>query len=104
MAKITIDTDYLTGYRTFIAGGLTCIFGLLATTDWVSFLNNPKAGAIAIGVGILMGLLRLITNTPPGVGPSKKSLTYVEEKPVEEKKNIENIENLEINIDKAPEA
>jgi hypothetical protein len=104
MAKITIDTDYLTGYRTLGASVLTCIFGLLAQTDWVSFLNNPKAGAIAIGMSILMAILRLITHTPPGKSIQTLEAEKKSKKENEEKKNIENAENPEINIDKTPEA
>lgn len=102
MAKITIDTDYLTGYRTFIASALACVFGVLATTDWVSFLSNPKAGAIAIGMSILMAILRLITHTPPG--KSIQTLEAEKKSKKENEENKENKENPEINIDKTPEA
>ena len=54
------------GYRTYAAAGLQVAFGLLAQTDWVSFLSDPKAGAVAIGGGLLMAALRTITTTPPG--------------------------------------
>jgi hypothetical protein len=101
MAQITIDTAVLTGYRTFVASGLTIVFGLLAQTNWIDFLNNPKAGGVAIGMGILMALLRLITNTPPGVGPTKNLIQIAE--PVEKTADEKNIENLKINIDKTLE-
>jgi hypothetical protein len=55
----------MTGYRTYIAAGLVALFGVLAQTDWVSFLSNPKAGAVAIGTAILMAVMRSITTTPP---------------------------------------
>ena len=54
------------GYRTYIAAGLMAAFGVLATTDWVSVLANPKAGFTAIGAAILMAVMRSITTTPPG--------------------------------------
>lgn len=38
----------------------------LASTDWIAFLNDPKAGAIAIGSAALMAIMRSITSTPPG--------------------------------------
>ena len=101
MAQITIDTAALTGYRTFVASGLTIVFGLLAQTNWIDFLNNPKAGGVAIGMGILMALLRLITNTPPGVNPTKNLIQIAE--PVEKTADEKNIENLKINIDKTLE-
>ena len=58
--------NILQGYRTFIAAALTIFFGFLAQVDWISFLNNPKAGAVAICSGLLMLIMRTITNTPPG--------------------------------------
>ena len=53
------------GYRTYLAAGLVAVFGVLATTDWVSFLSNPKAGLTAVGAAILMAVMRSITTTPP---------------------------------------
>jgi hypothetical protein len=55
----------MVGYRTYLAAGLVAVFGVLATTDWVSFLSNPKAGMVAIGSALLMALMRSITTTPP---------------------------------------
>jgi hypothetical protein len=57
----------MVGYRTYIAAGLVALFGVLAATDWVSFLANPKAGLVAIGSALLMALMRSITTTPPAV-------------------------------------
>jgi hypothetical protein len=57
----------MTGYRTYIAAALVALFGVLAQTDWVSFLANPKAGAVAIGAALLMAVMRSITSTPPTV-------------------------------------
>ncbi|MBM3578712.1 MAG: hypothetical protein FJX40_13910 [Alphaproteobacteria bacterium] len=54
------------GYRTYIAAGLVALFGALASTDWVSFLNDPKAGATAVGAAVLMAIMRSITSTAPG--------------------------------------
>jgi hypothetical protein len=56
----------LTGYRTYIAAALVAIFGALAATDWISFLDDPKAGAVAIASAILMALMRSFTTTPAG--------------------------------------
>jgi hypothetical protein len=54
------------GYRTYIIAFLQVAFGVLASTDWGNVLNDPKAGAVAIGSGILMAFMRSITTTPPG--------------------------------------
>lgn len=56
----------LTGYKTYIAAALVALFGLLAQTDWVSFLANPKAGLVALGSAALFAVLRTVTTTPPG--------------------------------------
>ncbi len=55
------------GFRTYIAAFLMVAFGVLASTDWVSFLNDPKAGAVAIGSGILLAFMRKITTSPPAL-------------------------------------
>ena len=55
------------GFRTYIAAFLMAAFGVLASTDWVSFLVDPKAGAVAIGSGVLMAFMRKITSTPPAL-------------------------------------
>jgi hypothetical protein len=54
------------GYRTYIAAGLVAVFGALAATDWIAFLDDPKAGAVALGSAALMAIMRSITSTPPG--------------------------------------
>lgn len=54
------------GYRTYVAAALVALFGALASTDWIGFLDDPKAGAVAIGAAALMAVLRSVTTTPPG--------------------------------------
>jgi hypothetical protein len=54
------------GYRTYLVAGLQIATGVLAQTDWVAAVHDPKAGAVAIGSGILMAVMRSITSTPPG--------------------------------------
>jgi hypothetical protein len=56
----------MTGYRTYLAAALVAIFGVLASTDWLAFLDDPKAGAVALVSAILMALMRAVTTTPPG--------------------------------------
>jgi len=57
----------LTGYRTFIAAGLTSALGVLAAVDWNTVLANPKSagGLVAIASGVIMAVLRAMTSTPP---------------------------------------
>ena len=54
------------GYRTYIAAALVAFGGIIAQTDWIGFMNDPKAGLVAIGSAVLMAVMRSITNTPPG--------------------------------------
>ncbi len=54
------------GYRTYIAAVLMAVFGILAMYDWNTFLNDPKAGTVALVSAIIMAALRSITTTPPG--------------------------------------
>jgi hypothetical protein len=56
----------MTGYRTYLAAILVAIFGALASTDWIAFLNDPKAGAVAVGSAMLMAVMRAFTSTPAG--------------------------------------
>jgi hypothetical protein len=56
----------MTGYRTYLAAALVAVFGVLASTDWIAFLDDPKAGAVAVGAAMLMAAMRSVTATPPG--------------------------------------
>jgi hypothetical protein len=56
----------MSGYRTYLAAALVAIFGALASTDWIAFLDDPKAGAVALASAILMAIMRAFTSTPAG--------------------------------------
>lgn len=55
----------LVGYRTYIAAALMATFGVLASVDWNTILQNPS-GLVAIFASVVMAVLRTITTTPPG--------------------------------------
>lgn len=55
------------GYRTYLAAVIAAVFGLLAQTNWVEFLANPKAGLVALGMAVLMAAMRAITSTPGAI-------------------------------------
>lgn len=57
---------HMQGYRTYIVAALIAASGVLATTDWMSLFDNPQAGFVALGSGILMALMRSITTGPAG--------------------------------------
>lgn len=73
------------GYKTYVAAALVAAFGVLAMTDWVSFLNDPGAGITAIVTSVIFAVLRAVTNTPGAV-----QLVWVDKETREEaKKAIE---------------
>lgn len=55
----------MVGYRTYIVAAITAAFGVLAATDWNSFLQDPKAGISIIVMSVIMAVMRSITTTPP---------------------------------------
>ena len=59
----------MVGYRTYIAAMLVAVFGALASTDWIEVMDDPKAGAVAVGCAVLMAVMRTFTTTPPGGRP-----------------------------------
>jgi hypothetical protein len=63
---------FLTGYRTYIIAVLIAVFGTLASADWVSVFNDPKAGLALVGSAVLMAVMRSITATAPLQGAAKK--------------------------------
>lgn len=64
--RSSLNLSSMKGYRTYAAAGLTAIFGVLSSTDWIGFLADPKAGAVALGSAALMAALRTVTTTAPG--------------------------------------
>jgi hypothetical protein len=52
------------GYRTYIAAAVTAAAGVIAATT----LPDNKAGWTALGMAVLMAVLRSITTTPHATG------------------------------------
>lgn len=51
----------LNGYKTYLVAAVAAIFGALATVDWVSFFNDPKAGVSIVVMAVVMAVMRAIT-------------------------------------------
>lgn len=47
--------------KTYIAALIPILFGVLQMTDWNAFIANPKAGVVALGSGLLMAVMRYVT-------------------------------------------
>lgn len=58
----------LTGYKTVLVGAALTVVGALQGLDWAALIpNNPQAaGWVVSGIGIVMTVLRFVTNTPVG--------------------------------------
>jgi len=50
----------------FCSVGLGKDAGATASTDWIAFLDDPKAGAVAVAAAMLMAVMRALTTTPAG--------------------------------------
>jgi hypothetical protein len=51
----------LNGYKTYLVAALIAVFGVLSQYDWNGFLNDPKAGWVALASAVLMAIMRAIT-------------------------------------------
>jgi hypothetical protein len=58
----------LKGWKTFIVAALVALAGVAQQADWISLIGPTNAGYVLTGVGVLMAILRLLTNTPAGSG------------------------------------
>jgi hypothetical protein len=56
----------LKGWRTILLSiGLSAV-GVLQTADWATIVKPGQVGPVMLGVGILVGVLRALTDTPVG--------------------------------------
>lgn len=64
----------LKGYKTLIIGAVVAVVGFLQGFDFTTIVKDPQtAGFITGGIGILMMVLRGLTNTPvASAKPEKK--------------------------------
>ncbi len=68
------------GYKTYLVALIAIVCGVIQTADITKLVADPKAGLTAIGMGVLMGIMRYVTQQttvkvalmtpPPAVAPS----------------------------------
>ena len=51
----------LQGKRTYVVALIAIVLGALEATDWTKFLDDPKAGSATLVMGILMAVMRWLT-------------------------------------------
>jgi hypothetical protein len=57
----------LKGYRTIIIGAALAVLGFLQSQDLTAIISNPQtAGYVVSGIGVVMMVLRKMTDTPLG--------------------------------------
>jgi hypothetical protein len=53
------------GYKTIATAALIAVLGVLQQTDLTEIVGVKQAGLWLLGIGILMAVLRVISNGPP---------------------------------------
>ena len=56
------------GWKTLAASLAIAIAGVLQSTDWTTIVPPDKVGPVMVGIGVLMAVLRVLTNGPVGRG------------------------------------
>ena len=54
------------GWRTVALSTLLAIVGVLQTADWATIVAPRQVGPVMLAVGILVAVLRTLTDTPVG--------------------------------------
>ncbi len=54
------------GWRTVILSVLLAVAGVLQTADWATIVPPTQVGPVILCVGILVAVLRALTDTPVG--------------------------------------
>jgi hypothetical protein len=56
----------LKGWRTVAVSAVIAIVGVLQTADWATIVSPSRVGPVMLAIGILVALLRTLTDTPVG--------------------------------------
>ena len=54
------------GWRTIAVSTVLAVIGVLQTTDWATIVTPGQVGPVILGVGVLVAVLRAVTDTPIG--------------------------------------
>lgn len=58
----------LKGWKTYVVAFAVTVVGALQAMDWATIIPDADvAGWVIFGIGVVMGALRKVTNTPPAV-------------------------------------
>ena len=54
------------GWKTLAASLAIAVAGVLQATDWTTIVPPDKVGPVIVGIGVLMAVLRAMTDGPIG--------------------------------------
>ena len=54
------------GWKTLLASLAIAIMGVLQATDWTTIVPPDGVGPVMVGIGVLMAVLRAVTDGPMG--------------------------------------
>ena len=68
MDRITETWRASKGWKTLVASLAVAIVGVLQSTDWTTIVPPDRVGPVMVGIGVLMAVLRVLTDGPAGRG------------------------------------
>ena len=54
------------GWRTLAVSLAISVAGVLQSTDWTTLVPEDRVGPVMVGIGVLMAVLRVVTDGPVG--------------------------------------
>ncbi|MCB1500451.1 MAG: hypothetical protein KDK07_11800 [Bauldia sp.] len=54
------------GWRTLAVSLAISVAGALQSTDWTTLVPEDRVGPVMVGIGVLMAVLRVVTDGPVG--------------------------------------
>jgi hypothetical protein len=59
-------TTAIKGWRTTLVAAGLAFAGVLQSADWATLVKPTQVGPVMLGIGVVMGVLRALTDTPVG--------------------------------------
>ena len=66
LERLKLHAAAAKGWRTVALSTLLAIVGVLQTADWATIVAPRQVGPVMLAVGILVAVLRTLTDTPVG--------------------------------------
>ena len=68
MNRIVETWNGAKGWKTLAASLIVAVAGVLQSTDWTTIVPPDSVGPVMVGIGVLMAVLRVLTDGPVGRG------------------------------------